>query len=326
MKVLVTGAGGFIGAHVARLLAARGDEVRFGLAPGERESVEGAEIPGDRRVFDVRDLPAVRAAVDGVEAVIHLAAVYSTWTRDARPMYQVNVQGTGNVRRAATDAGVRRVVHTSSIAAIGLEPGGRPSTEGTSFNQHGKAIHYALSKYYSERVALRFAAAGAPVVVVNPAFPFGVGDRRPTPTGRIIVNILKGTYFGYGPGGLNAVEVEDVARGHLLALDSGVPGRRYLLTGHDISWADFYALVKRVGDVSRVHVRLPYAVLLGMGLLGDIVGRFSEPLIDSRTVRYSAQDFCYDCSRARAELGYTVAPLEAAVKRAVDWFRAEGYA
>lgn len=326
MKVLVTGAGGFIGAHVARLLAERGDEVRFGIAPGETESAEGMVVPGERHAFDVRDLPAVREAVDGVDAVIHLAAIYATWTSDPRGLYQVNVEGTENVLRAARDAGVQRIVHTSSIAAVGIDPDGRPATEETEFNQHGKAIHYGFSKYYAERVARRYAEEGSPVVIVNPGFPFGVGDRRPTPTGRIIVNILNGTYFGYGPGGLNAVAVEDVARGHLLALDRGQPGRRYLLTGTDVSWADFYALVKRLGDVSRRHMRLPYPVLLGMGLLGDVVGRFTEPIIDSRTVRYSSQDFHFDCSRARSELGYVVTPLEDAVARAITWFRAEGYA
>jgi dihydroflavonol-4-reductase len=241
-------------------------------------------------------------------------------------MYQVNVQGTSNVLRAASDAGVARVVHTSSIAALGLEPGRFPSTEETGFNQHGKAIHYALSKNYAEREALRWADDGLPVVVVNPSFPFGAGDRRPTPTGRIIVNILRGLYFAYGPGGINAVEVEDVARGHVLALDHGRPGRRYLLTGHDVDWAEFYALVKRLGDVRRRHFRLPYPVLRGLGLIGDLVGRFTEPLIDSPTVRYAAQHFHYDCTRAKDELGYTVAPLEDTVARAVAWFRAEGYA
>jgi len=325
VKVLVTGAAGFIGSHVARLLVDRGDEVRFGLAPSERESPATGTLPGERVCFDVRDLPAVRRAMSGVEAVVHLAAVYRTWARDSRPMYQVNVSGTRNVLTAAEHEGVSKVVHTSSVAAVGLEPSGRPATEETKFNQHGRAIHYALSKRYSERVAMEFAARGLPVTVVNPSFPFGPGDRTPTPTGRLIVNILKGWYFAHGPGGLNAVDVGDVARGHLAALDSGVPGRRYLLTGHDLSWSDFFGAVKRIGGSRVPHLGVSPAVLYAMGLVGDVIGRFRAPLVDSRTVRYTNQDFCYDCSRARDELGYRVTPLEDTLQRAVDWFRTEGY-
>jgi dihydroflavonol-4-reductase len=324
MKVLVTGGAGFIGQHVVRRLVERGDNVRVALAPGEADRPI-ASLPVDRILCDIRDLPQVRGAVAGCDAVIHMAAIYALWMRDYRPMYQVNVQGTRNVLEAASDAGVRRIVHTSSIAALGIEGGGRPANEETRFNQHGRASHYVLSKFYAERVALELAGQGAPVVVVNPSFPFGNGDHRPTPTGRSIIRILEGTYFAVGPGGINVVDVEDVAAGHLLALDRGEPGRRYLLSGTDISLVDLFRTVRHIGGTARRPWVVPKLAMTTLGWFGDLVGRFTEPLLDSTTAEYTSQYLYYDCTRARSELGYAVTPLEAALRKAVDWFRSNGY-
>jgi dihydroflavonol-4-reductase len=324
MKVLITGGAGFIGHHVARLLVERGDEVRVSLRPGESD----APLKGlgcQTAVADVRDLPSVIRAVRGCDAVIHMAAIYSLWMKDWRPLYQVNVQGTRNVLDACRREGVSRVVHTSSIAAVGVEAGERPATEETLFNQHGRAGHYVLSKHYSERVAIEFAEAGLPVTIVNPAFPTGIGDRRPTPTGRILLRIVTGAFFLHGPGGLNVVDVEDVARGHLLALDAGQPGRRYLLSGHDVTHAQLFEEVKRIGGVDRRHLRLPRWALAPVGWGGDVIGRWREPLIDSVTLRYSSQCLFYDNTRARTELGWTVTPLEESLERSIEWFRARGY-
>ena len=324
MRVLVTGGAGFIGHHVARLLVERGDEVRVMLAPGESDtSLQGMQC--ERVVADVRDLPSVRRAVEGCEAVVHLAAIYSLWMRDWRPMYQVNVQGTHNLLSECARAGVLRVVHTSSIAAVGVEPGLAAATELTEFNQHGRAGHYVLSKHYSERVALRFAADGLPVTVVNPAFPLGVGDRGPTPTGRILLRILTGAFFAHGPGGINVVDVEDVARGHVLALDGGQPGRRYLLSGQNVTHGELFDEIKRIGGVKKRHAKLPLWALRPVGWLGDTVARWREPLMDSVNLRYSAQHLFYDCSRAREELGYEVTPLDQSIDRSIAWFRANGY-
>jgi len=324
VKVLVTGGAGFIGHHVVRQLLHRGDSVRVMLAPGEGASAL-AGLDAECVTADLRDLPAVLAAVDGCDAVIHAAAIYRLWMWDFRPMYQVNVQGTRNVLEASRMAGVGKVVHTSSIAAVGVEPGTTAATEETAFNQHGKASHYILSKYMAERAAMEYAADGLPVTIVNPAFPFGVGDHRPTPTGRIVLRILIGTYFGYGPGGLNVVDVEDVARGHLLALDGGDVGRRYLLSGTNVTTAELFAAVSRVSGVRRNGVKLPRWLMMAMGFLGDQLGRWREPLIDSVTVRYSTQHLFFDCSRAKAELGYTVTPLDDALDKSIRWFQDHGY-
>ncbi|MCP4871798.1 MAG: NAD-dependent epimerase/dehydratase family protein [Proteobacteria bacterium] len=324
MTVFVSGGAGFIGQHVVRQLAERGERVRVGLAPGESAAAL-ADLDIESAVVDVRDLAAVKEAIAGCDGVIHLAAIYKLWMRDYRPMYQVNVQGTRNVLDACAEAGVRRIVHTSSIAAVGVEAGQQAATEETAFNQHGQSSHYILSKHEAELVAHEFAGRGVPVTIVNPAFPFGVGDLRPTPTGRMVLRILVGTYFAYGPGGLNVVDVEDVARGHVAALDHGEVGRRYLLSGTNVDYASFFEQVCEVGGRSRRAFRVPRWVMSAMGFAGDFVGRFREPLIDSVTVKYSSQHLYFDCSRAEADLGYTVTPLDEVLDKSIAWFREHGY-
>ena len=324
MRVLVTGAAGFIGQHVVRLLEERGDQVRALVAPGE--SAEPlAERQCEVQTCDIRDLPTLLQVTRGCDAVVHLAALYSLWMKDYRPMYQVNVQGTRNVLEAARRREVQKVVHTSSIAAVGVEEGTLAATEDTAFNQHGRASHYVLSKYYAELVALQFASQGLPVTIVNPAFPFGVGDHRPTPTGRMVCRIVVGSYFAYGPGGLNVVDVEDVAQGHVLALDKGEVGRRYLLSGNDVSYRDFFHHVGRIAGRKRQAFGVPLLALKAMGLAGDMIGRFREPLIDSETVRYTSQFLYFDCRRSRQELGYSVTPLDEVLRKAIDWFESVGY-
>jgi len=324
VKVFVSGGAGFIGQHVVRQLVARGDRVRVGLAPGESVAPV-ADLDVESAVVDVRDLVAVQDAVAGCDGVIHLAAIYKLWMRDYRPMYQVNVQGTRNVLTACEEAGVSRIVHTSSIAAVGVEPGEQAASEETAFNQHGRSSHYILSKHEAELVALGFAERGVPVTIVNPAFPFGIGDSRPTPTGRMVLRILVGSYFGYGPGGLNVVDVEDVARGHVAALDQGTIGRRYLLSGTNVDYASFFDRVGELGGQRRRTFRVPRWAMSLLGLSGDVVGRFREPLIDSVTVKYSSQHLYFDCARAQSELGYTVTPLDEVLIKSIAWFREHGY-
>ena len=320
MKVLVTGGAGFIGHHVVRMLRERGDEVRVALAPGESDDpVAGLDVEAVR--CDVRDLPAVDRAVKGCDRVVHMAAIYALWMRDWRMIYQVNVQGTTNVLRACMDAGVERIVHTSSIAAVGLRTDGAPSDETEKFNLHGLVPHYSLSKHEAELCAWRAAEAGAPVVIVNPAFPFGTGDRRPTPTGAMILRILSGRWFASGRGGLNVVDVEDVARGHLLALDRGSVGRRYLLAGTNTSYDELFDTVKRLAGSRRPHVRMPAWATRAAGRVGDVVARWGEPIVDSRTAEYACRTLHFDPSRARRELGYTVTPLEESLRRSIEWFR-----
>ena len=324
MKVLVTGASGFIGRHVARSLIARGDRVRATVVPGEDRSwLESQGV--EPVVCDVRDLVAVEQAMVGCQAVFHLAAIYALWMRDVRPIYEVNVQGTRNVLDAARRGGVERVVHTSSIAALGVEPGTRKSTESTEFNQHRNASDYVLSKYYAERAVREYIADGMDVVIVNPSFPVGRGDLRPTPTGRILLRICEGTYFGAHPGGLNIVDVEDVARSHVAALDRGRTGGQYLLSGTDITTADFFRRVLSVAEVDKKVRMIPPWLMWFAGQVGDLIGLVTEPLVDSKTVAYTGQYLYYDCARAQEDLDHQVTPVDEIIAKSLHWFRDNGY-
>ncbi|MCO4769349.1 MAG: NAD-dependent epimerase/dehydratase family protein [Deltaproteobacteria bacterium] len=323
-RVLVTGGAGFIGRHVSEQLRDAGYEVTVMLAPGESSaSTDRMDLPST--VADVRDLVALDRAVAGHSIVVHMAAIYSLWMKDWTPLYDVNVQGTANVLRACEDAGVDRVVYTSSIAALGVPAGLAPANEDTEFDQHGRCAHYILSKHYAERRVRAAQRAGAPVVTVYPAMPFGPGDHRPTPTGMLLLRALGGAYFAAGPGSVNAVDVRDVARGHLLALENAPDGGRYLLSGHHLTMKGFLKLAHEVGQVSRPLLSVPGWFMRALGRIGDQVGRFTEPLVDSKAVMYTSQHLTYDCSRAETELGYTRRPIEETLADAIDWFRAHDY-
>lgn len=324
-KTLVTGAAGFIGSHVVRELLARGREVRALIRPGEDvRNLAGLDL--ERVEGDVTDPASVQRAVLGCARVFHLAAIYAIWLPEPRRMFDVNVTGTQNVLLACLRGGVERVVHTSSIAALGLHPD-RPSDETTEFNQVRQANDYVLSKWLSEEVARAFIPQGLPVIITNPAFPFGARDVAPTPTGKILLDVVKGKLPGYFDAGFSVVDVEDVARGHLLAEEKGQPGRRYLLSGVNMSMKEFMQLAARVAGVKFKGRRIP----LRIGLwYGDWLDRRAEklqrpPLVSGRTLRYAAQNLYYDNSRTRAELGLELTPVEASIRRALDWFRAEGY-
>lgn len=324
-RVLVTGGGGFIGRHVVRELVGAGWTVRVMLAPEEpAHLLEGLDV-AETVVGDVRDLPSLDAAVDGCTAVVHMAAIYALWMADYRPLYDVNVQGTVNVMEACRRAGVERIVYTSSIAALGVLPGEATADATTPFNQRGRCPHYITSKAEAEVRVRALQDDGLPVVIVYPGMPYGPGDHRPTPTGLTVLRVLGGAYFLAGPGGINAVDVRDVATGHLLALERGEQGGRYLLSGHNISMDGMFTLIKQVGGVERAHRAAPPWALWLLGAIGDLVGRVTEPLVDSRTVRYTSQFLYYDCSHTERALGWTRRPLDETLADAVAWFREHGY-
>jgi dihydroflavonol-4-reductase len=325
MTTLVTGATGFIGSAVVRRLLSRGRAVRCLVEPGaDRRNLDGLEV--EVREADIADRAAVRAAMKDVRSVFHLAALYKLWLPDNRRMYEVNVEGTKTVLFAALEAGVSRVVHTSSIGAVGLAEDGGLADETTGFNYWSIANHYIRSKWLSERDALRFAAEGLPVVIVNPAFPFGPRDVGPTPTGRFIVEALDGRVPGYLGGGFNAVDVDDIAEAHVVAEERGRVGERYILGCHNVTYKEFFDAVTRVAGLPPIRWRLPTPLVLGAAWAAEKIGDATrrEPFLTYGSMRYATHRVWFDCSKAQRELGLARTPLADTIERAVAWFRARG--
>jgi dihydroflavonol-4-reductase len=329
-RALVTGAAGFIGSHVVRDLIDEGVEVRALIRPGEpTTNLEGLGAI-ELVEADLLDAPAIDRAVQGVDTVFHLAAIYAVWIEDWSKIYEVNLQGARNVLWAALRHGVERVVYTSSIAAIGIAPGREISDEQTPFNQYTLGNHYVLTKYLSQQEALAFARNGLDLVVVNPAFPFGERDLAPTPTGQIIIDLLTGANRFYFDGGVNIVDVKDVARGHVLAAKHGRTGELYILGNVNVTMQELVGLVCRVAGLdSRLRFRLPLPLArvgaAAMGWWADNVSH-RPPVASPPEVAYTAQYLFFDPGKAQRELGLTLTPIEASLRGAVDWFRAHGYA
>ncbi|MCG8420027.1 MAG: SDR family oxidoreductase [Proteobacteria bacterium] len=326
MKTLVTGATGFIGSAVVRKLLASGREVRALVEPGASlHTLDGLDVEVVRG--DVCDRDTVDRAFRGVRFLYHLAAIYKIWTPDHRRMYEVNVEGTKNVLFAAMRSQVDRVVHTSSIAAVGLPESGQLADETTLFNYWKDADHYIRSKWLSERDALRFAGEGVPVIVVNPAFVFGVGDAAPTPTGSLILEALRGRVPGYPGGGFNAVDVEDVAEAHVLAEAKGRVGERYIAGNHNVTYRQFYEEVAAVADLRPITRKLPGPLVQSMAWAMESAARFTQrpPRITRKAAWYAARRVWFDTGKAHAELGMPTTPLRQTIARAVEWFRDHGY-
>jgi dihydroflavonol-4-reductase len=327
--VLVTGAAGFIGHHVVRLLRAEGRRVRALIRPGEdtRNLDELGDSGVERVEGDILDRPRLAAHMAGCDVVYHLAAVYRTWVPDPKVIYDVNVTGAANVLATAASLGVRRVIHTSSIAAIGVDPSGQPAGEDTPYNLWSHAFDYVRSKYLAHQVALAFAPV-LDVVVVCPGMPLGPGDIGPTPTGKTLVDTLNGKIRVSFEGGMNLVDVEDVARGHLLAEARGRRGAAYLLTGHNLTIFAMVEELRRVLGMRHGMLRIPTGVAAAFGRLlegwADRVSR-REPMITPGVVAYASQRLFYDNTRAREELGFTIRPLDETLRRAVEWFVSHGH-
>jgi len=325
-KALVTGAAGFIGSNVVRVLLEEGVEVRALIRPGEDvRNLQGLAV--ERVEGDVLEPAGLDRALKGCDTLFHLAAIYALWLKDKGRIFEVNLQGSRNLLWAARRAGVDKVVYTSSIAAIGVKPGIEPADEETAFNQYRMANDYVLTKYLSQQEALSFAREGLPLVVVNPAFPFGEGDVAPTPTGKLIIDAVNGQNPFYFAGGLNAVDVKDVARGHVLAAKKGAVGEKYILGNQNFTIKEFFELVGKVAGVKTALVKMPVAVgrMAGyvMEKIADRTGR--PPLTTAKEVPYAAQYLFYNVSKAKEKLGLTLSPIEESLERAIAWFRRNGY-
>ena len=322
--VAVTGATGFIGSAVVRQLLAQGRKVRALVEPGANaKNLDGLNV--EKIACDVTDAPRLKVALSGCDALYHLAAVYKTWLPDPELIYRVNNEGTVSMLLAAMEAKIRRVVYTSSIAAIGVNEDGGEADETTRFNLFDVGMPYIMTKWQSERIAIRFAEAGLPVVVVNPAFPFGPRDVAPTPTGGIVKSLLEGKMPGVSAGGFCVIDVDDCAAGHVLAETKGRIGERYILGNYNVTWREFFETVGKVAGVPVPKLMLPKGVsatlAAGMEWWSDHVSH-AQPLATYQSVRYAQKSSFFSNAKARRELGLPTRPLEETVRRAVDWFRA----
>lgn len=325
----VSGATGFIGSAVVRVLLEKGRHVRALVEPGA-DTKNLAGLPEDRleRVtVDVCDAAGMRKALDGAKSYHHLAAVYKIWMPDPAPIWRVNLEGTTTALLAAHQAGVGRIVYTSSIAACGLRDDGAPADETTPWNLREIANDYIASKYQSERVAMRLAEAGLPIVVVNPAFPFGPRDIAPTPTGGMILALLRGQVPGVGHGGFCAIDVDDVAKAHVAAETKGRVGERYILGNHNVTFREFLEIASDVAGVSRPRLPIPRSLAsglaLGMELWSDHVSK-TPPLATRKSILYMQRNAYFDTSKARRELEMPVTPLRTSIERAVEYFKTNG--
>jgi dihydroflavonol-4-reductase len=324
--VFVTGGTGFVGAHLVRALLARGEAVRCLVRPGRREAFEG--LPVEIVEGDLGDRALLRRALDGCGTLFHCAADYRLHVPDPEAMYRSNVEGTDNVLAAAADAGVSRIVYTSSVATLVGADGGAPATETAAPALDDMVGPYKRSKFLAERTALAWHARGLPVVIVNPSTPIGELDIKPTPTGRLVVDFLNRRMPAYVNTGLNLVDVKDVAAGHLLAAERGQPGERYILGHRNMSLREVLGALGEVARLPAPRLRLPHLVPLALAALeapwARLTGR--APRIPLDGVRMSRRTMFVDAGKAVRELGLPQSPVEEALARAVGWFRSHGYA
>ncbi len=328
MKAFVTGATGFVGSHVARLLAGQGAELRLLVRPTSlTANLEG--IAGERVIGDLREPESLRKALAGCEAVFHVAADYRLWARDPQQMYGSNVAGTRNIIQLAQQAGVRRVIYTSSVATMGFTANGHLADENSPVGLGDMIGHYKRSKFQAEQVALEAGRSGVDVVVVNPTTPVGERDIKPTPTGRVIVDFLKRKFPAYVDTGLNLVDVAEVARGHVAALERGKSGERYILGGENLTLKQILDRLAALTGLPSPKVKLPYAVALATGIVDTAVTGLllrREPRVTVDAVRIGRKKMFVSSAKAERELGWKIVPVDDALGRAVEWFRGHGYA
>jgi dihydroflavonol-4-reductase len=324
---LVTGANGFVGCHVARALINDGARVRALVRPGaDLRGLEGIEC--ETAYGDLRDRSSLRTAARDCDEIYHVAADYRLWLLDEAPLYATNVEGTHNVIAAAREAGVRRLVHTSSVGAlgIGLDGMGRESTPVVLEQMIGA---YKRSKFLAEQATVQAAREGVPIVIVNPSTPIGPFDFKPTPTGRIIVEFLNRRMPAYMETGLNLVAVEDVARGHLLAAKRGRIGEKYILGGDNLTLAELFERLARLSGIPAPRVKIPYPIAYcfaaGAELFARTVTR-RAPRASVTEVRMARKKMFFDSAKARSELGYEPGPVDEALRRAIDFFYRTGMA
>ena len=325
-KILVTGGTGFIGNHIVRRLCGEKHPVRV-LVRSTSQLDCLKSLPVEVVTGDLSDRASLARAVEGCQVVFHVAADYRLWARHPQELYRHNVDGTANMLAVAFDSGVTRFIYTSTVGTIGFPEDSSEGTEETFPDARQLAGHYKRSKFQAEQVALEFARDGFPVVIVNPTAPVGEGDRKPTETGKIILDFLKRKMPAYIDTGLNLVDVRDVAEGHLAVMRRGRPGERYILGGRNMSFKQILDALSKITGLPSPSLRLPYGIVLCAGAADTLLARFtgSPPRIPLEGVRMARHKMYVSSAKAERELGYQAGDIEAALQRAIQWFRDNGF-
>ncbi len=327
MKALVTGATGFIGSRVLRRLIEKGAKVRALVRKESNlENIEG--LPVEIVYGDLRNYSSLLNALDGCNFLFHVAADYRLWVPNPENMYRTNVHGTVNIMKAALEKGIKRIVYTSSVATLGLNPNGSPSNEDTPSSLSDMIGHYKRSKFLAEeKVREMVKKYGLPAVIVNPSTPIGPGDIKPTPTGRIIIEAASGRMPAYVDTGLNIVHVDDVAEGHILALEKGRIGERYILGGENLTLRELLEKISKFTGRPSPKIRISPDIILPLAYLVEALARITkkEPFMTVDGVKMSKKKMFFSIEKAKRELGYMPRPVDKAIKDSIDWFKKKGY-
>lgn len=328
MKVFLTGSTGFVGNHVAHAYADQGAELRLlTRKTSNLAAIEG--LPAETVVGDLRQPESLRSAIRGCDALVHVAADYRLWVRDPQEMYAANVEGTRELLRIAREEGVGRVVYTSSVATMGFKADGTIVNEETPVTLADMIGHYKRSKFLGEQEAIQAAKAGQHVMILNPTTPIGPGDAKPTPTGRIIVDFLNKKFPAYVDTGLNLVDVAEVARMHVAALERGTPGERYILGGENLTLKQILDRMSAITGLPSPTMKVPHAVAMTFAFFDETITgklRGKEPRATVEAVRMGKKMMFASSAKAERELGFQVLPVYPALRAAIDWFVANGYA
>jgi dihydroflavonol-4-reductase len=325
MTALVTGATGFVGSAVARALSNAGWPVRALVRAGsDRRNLRQLQV--ETATGDLADSASLVEAMGDCDALFHVAADYRLWTADPGQLYRTNVEGTRNVLNAALRVGMPRIVYTSSVATVGLPADGSSGTEDTPVGLADMIGHYKRSKFLAEQLVREFTRTGAPIIIVNPSTPIGPGDVKPTPTGQVVVDAALGRMPAYVDTGLNIVHVDDVAAGHLMALDRGRVGERYILGGENMTLREILAQISRLAGRKPPRISLPHAAVLPVAFASEafarVTGRRARVTVEG--VRMAAKHMYFSSEKAVRELGYSWRPPAAAFEDAINWLREQG--
>jgi len=327
MKAFVTGATGFVGSHVARLLAAQGAELRL-LTRSSSPTSNIDALKAERVTGDLTDPQSLKKGMQGCDFVFHVAADYRLWVRDPEQMYRANVEGTRAILQAAQQTSVRRVVYTSSVATMGFTGNGEPCNEDSPVALSNMIGHYKRSKFMAEQVVLEAGRNGVNVVLVNPTTPIGEQDIKPTPTGRIIVDFLNRQFRAYVDTGLNLVDVTECARAHITSIEKARPGERYIIGGENLTLKQILDKLAAITGLPAPTMKVPHMVAMGFAacdqvFTGLLLGKEPRATVDA--VRMGRKKMFASSAKAERELGYKVVPVDDALRRAVEWFKRHGY-